>query len=344
MNVFISYSTKDSTIANLLKYILELKNDNNIQCFIYQQQQLPLNRSVPENVENAIREADIFVVLLTKFSQESQWVQQEIGFARACGKRILPLAVGEGIQPIAMIRDNRTIYLGNWRDFSIMIDHLPRVLLSMANNSEDSQTTFELDRIIIGANDRTKFITEQFQRLLEDRNRELVICNQAVFSAFAVSDTPEYRAGEPDNSSEEYMSLLLKEKRLLQRIIDQPRTTFKLLLCPVPFGYRDDSIRYDTLLDWMYKCQNLSNVDYCCGNYLIPNRLIVSDEFCVEAPFNSSKGYEYNIITYDPEKITKAKQDFDSIYEQAFETNDAKETAIQKIRLRRIVNDLISLF
>ena len=339
MRAFLSYSREDAAIVNLLKYIFE--QDPNIQCFI--DQQLPPGSPFPSYLQKEIREADIFIVLLTKASQKSLWVQQEIGFAQGCGKKILPLAVEEDVQPIAMIRDIQTMHLGNWTYFSTTIDALLKELLSIAKNPEASLQPSELGRVIVGREERTKFVIEQLERLLKDKNRKLVIYNQAVFSSFAISDTPEYRDGEPGDCSDEYMSLLLEEKQLLQRIVVQPRTTFKLLLCPAPFGYRKHSIRYSTLLDWMYAHQDSPNINYCCGNYVSPNRLVVLDEFCIEARFHPFAGYEYNVAIYNHQKLREAQEEVEFVYSQTSKTSDTKAKAIQQIKLRSIVNDLFSL-
>lgn len=83
MNVFISYSRKDEALAHLLVHIL---TGHGVRCRL--DRQLPQARPFDGHLKEMIEESDVVLVLLTKASLSSAWVNQEIGFAAAREKRI----------------------------------------------------------------------------------------------------------------------------------------------------------------------------------------------------------------------------------------------------------------
>jgi nucleoside 2-deoxyribosyltransferase len=62
----------------------------NMCVYLFEQDQQP-GQSVAEKVKMEIHNADILLVLLTRRSQFSPYVHQEIGYAEAAGKPIIPL-------------------------------------------------------------------------------------------------------------------------------------------------------------------------------------------------------------------------------------------------------------
>jgi hypothetical protein len=56
-------------------------------------------KSLPDKIEQAIRTCDHFIAFWTRGGAHSQYVNQEIGFARACGKsRVLVVERGEVVR------------------------------------------------------------------------------------------------------------------------------------------------------------------------------------------------------------------------------------------------------
>lgn len=95
--IFISHSSADIDLVNWIK-----GNAENIGMDIYLfEYDIQPGMPIADKVKQAIQNSDIFVVLLTHNSQFSPYVQQEIGFAEASGKRIIPL-VQPGIQKQAL--------------------------------------------------------------------------------------------------------------------------------------------------------------------------------------------------------------------------------------------------
>lgn len=97
--VFISYSTKDLTQVELLRQQL---SGTPIEVFIAEHSVLP-GEDLGVKITQAIAECDLFVVLWSQNAENSKWVSQEIGHAKAKQKSILPLVLNEGLELPAFI-------------------------------------------------------------------------------------------------------------------------------------------------------------------------------------------------------------------------------------------------
>ena len=91
--VFLSHSIKDAAWASWVK---SRANDVGIEVYLFEHDPQPGNY-IAEKVQQAIRASDAVMVLLTKHSEASSYVQQEIGFAQAALKPVVPL-VWPGVQ------------------------------------------------------------------------------------------------------------------------------------------------------------------------------------------------------------------------------------------------------
>lgn len=91
---FVSYSRKDRTKARRLHAALEVGGHRTWMDAKNMQVGDPLTTSI----RDAIEQIPCVVLLLSEHSKQSAWVQKEIEFARAAGKRILVVSVG-GAEP-----------------------------------------------------------------------------------------------------------------------------------------------------------------------------------------------------------------------------------------------------
>ncbi len=93
--VFISYAHADASKRRVLVRALE-SGSPPIESVVIDARRAP---GVPlaEKVIGGTTECDYFVPILTQFSISNQWVNQEIGYAIAVGKNIVPL-VAQGIR------------------------------------------------------------------------------------------------------------------------------------------------------------------------------------------------------------------------------------------------------
>lgn len=85
--VFISYSTKDFPLAD---YVRNLLQHSSVEVFVAEYSVVP-GQSLPVEIIAAIKNCNLFILLWSENSKESEWVPQEIGIATSEKKPILPV-------------------------------------------------------------------------------------------------------------------------------------------------------------------------------------------------------------------------------------------------------------
>ncbi len=85
-DVFISYSTKDMTQAEMVRDVLE---KNGIPCWMAPRD-IPGGSNYAREIPVAIKGCQVFVLILSENAQSSNWVIKELDSAVNCGKVILP--------------------------------------------------------------------------------------------------------------------------------------------------------------------------------------------------------------------------------------------------------------
>lgn len=98
--VFISHSVSDLNVVYQFQYWLKV---NGIGVYVAMRQP-QLGISLPIKVSNAIQQSDCVIAILTQSGDKSAWVNQEIGYAKAAGKLIIPV-VEEGVDPKGFVAD-----------------------------------------------------------------------------------------------------------------------------------------------------------------------------------------------------------------------------------------------
>ena len=86
---FISYGSKDRDIVNPIKDILVA---NGIKTWVAPDD-IPAGSNYSEVINDAIKNCTLFVIVLTKDSQESLWIQRELERAVTYDKPILPVQI-----------------------------------------------------------------------------------------------------------------------------------------------------------------------------------------------------------------------------------------------------------
>lgn len=89
LKIFFSYSSKDKKFAGLLREYL-LKYD--FDCFMAHDDIEPLADWI-EVIKKNLNSCDIFILIITNNFKESDWTDQETGWAKATDKFIVPLQV-----------------------------------------------------------------------------------------------------------------------------------------------------------------------------------------------------------------------------------------------------------
>ena len=96
--VFISHSVRDIQYVKLLEMILKRCN---IEAYIAERDE-QYGRILSQKIKRNIENSDAVLVLWTRNSKHSAYVNQEIGYAEKCSKRIVPL-VEEGVTPAGFL-------------------------------------------------------------------------------------------------------------------------------------------------------------------------------------------------------------------------------------------------
>lgn len=102
-NVFISYSTKDLHVVSKFKEMLSVPV---IDVFIAEYSMKPGSK-LDEEIIDAIRDCDLFILLWSRISKKSEWVSQEIGIATTEEKTILPIVLNKGLSLPGFIKNRK---------------------------------------------------------------------------------------------------------------------------------------------------------------------------------------------------------------------------------------------
>ncbi len=102
--VFISYSSKDNVYAESMVSILKELGVSHWKA----PEMIPAGSNYAKEIPKAIRESDFFLLLISKHSQESIWVEKELDTAINHRKKIIPIRVDE--EPLG---DMYQFYLNN---------------------------------------------------------------------------------------------------------------------------------------------------------------------------------------------------------------------------------------
>jgi len=85
--VFISYSTKDFTLVEHVRSILQ---NSSVEVFVAEYSVAP-GQLLSAEIIAAIKECNLFILLWSNNSKESEWVSQEIGIATSEKNQIRPV-------------------------------------------------------------------------------------------------------------------------------------------------------------------------------------------------------------------------------------------------------------
>jgi hypothetical protein len=97
-NIFISYSDLDRPKMKALKTAID-KADFEIKALVIADQKKPLE-VLSEKVKTGIDNCDILIPILTLNSIKNQWVNQEIGYATAKDKMIVPIVANNSFKKL----------------------------------------------------------------------------------------------------------------------------------------------------------------------------------------------------------------------------------------------------
>lgn len=105
-NIFISYSTKD--LKTVKKFQSILNNTPDLHVFVAEDS-VKVGERLGTRIQNAIGNSNLFLLLWSKNSKESEWVSQEIGIAKQADKDILPVLLDNDLTVPGFISDLKYI-------------------------------------------------------------------------------------------------------------------------------------------------------------------------------------------------------------------------------------------
>ena len=128
--VFISHSTEDLGLVYQLKDWLEV---NGIETYLAEAHPQP-GISLSDKISNAINLSNCLIAVLTRDGTRSQWVNQEIGYAKSAGKIVIPL-VEQGVPHSGFVRDVEYIQFNRFNP----TDAINRVVESLTKLKADKE-------------------------------------------------------------------------------------------------------------------------------------------------------------------------------------------------------------
>lgn len=116
MKVFISHSTEDTDIVKTLSSTLQ---NFGVVCYVAEMNPLP-GVDLSQKVKYAIQSSDCLLAILTEGGSRSPWVNQEIAFASAFNKPIIPL-VEKGVKIEGILEGKEFILFDRNNHFDALI-------------------------------------------------------------------------------------------------------------------------------------------------------------------------------------------------------------------------------
>lgn len=200
--VFISYSFEDKKIMNNLKKILRSEG---IDCYVAEHDE-DYGNSLSEKLSNAIDDSEALIVILTQKGSTSGSVNQEIGYAKSGGKKIIPL-VEKGVEMPIMLQGTEYVKFSNGN-----IDTACKKIIKFLNkkftetyyekeSDEESEDVSEEEITIIyeGEHKIYSFDIEKGERLVgkiqSDEPINVFVLNNYGLKLFRNSDEFSYQDG-----------------------------------------------------------------------------------------------------------------------------------------------------
>ncbi len=134
-NIFLSHNEADK---NWVQWIFENAQSIGVSVYMYEHDSQP-GMTIAPKIQAAIENTQALVVLLTTNSQYSAYVQQEIGYAQAKGKLVIPIVQpGVSQKSLAMLDGKEYITFNQSRP-EAALSHLLEYLRKLKEARERDQ-------------------------------------------------------------------------------------------------------------------------------------------------------------------------------------------------------------
>ncbi len=145
--IFASYSTKD--IGKVIPILNQISAISGVKTFIAERDLQP-GDIISQRIIQQIRTSDIFLLFLSESTIQSNYVQQEIGVARACNRIIIPLRLDK-TKPPGMIADSHYLDLSDEPKRSAELERLYIFIRNNIQTKNQNQLWGALILLGIGA-------------------------------------------------------------------------------------------------------------------------------------------------------------------------------------------------
>lgn len=142
--IFFSHSTKDQP---WVFWMAEQMRAEGVESYLYEHDRQP-GLPIPPKIMAKIKSCDSMVVFLTKNSENSAYVHQEIGVAKHAGKLVIPL-VELGVKNLGMLHNVEYLFFNYLNPQASMVSLLSFLKKLMHNKAQGEWVLFGLGGLIL---------------------------------------------------------------------------------------------------------------------------------------------------------------------------------------------------
>ena len=302
MKVFVSHSRNE--LDNIVAaYVCECLKKNKFIPLIDVDDNQIVGRSVVKNVEELLRQSDVLLAILTQNSATSIWVNQEMAYAQALGIPVVHLVIENNYELGGMFRDFNCLKIEKWHDLEHVGDTL-KDKIEKVSAIVDSRPPIVIEGNIPRTKRINNFLKETIKDISDRESLRLKIYERAATGTFSLSDK------SLKDKDDDYRSLLIEQRDLLQELIDTKRVDYYLQYHSAHRKHVDDSIgdsRQAELKDWIDnqpKESTKTNIHHIEKPHNGPNVLAIENK-CVIEGLQKTHGSEYSfsLIWRNPVKV-----------------------------------------
>ncbi|MEX2193010.1 MAG: toll/interleukin-1 receptor domain-containing protein [Nitrosarchaeum sp.] len=144
-NAFISYSVRDSeTAKRLQQYLAQIQGTS-----VFLSESSIIIGQLSEALITKIKECDLFIVLYSKNSQNSNYVQQEIGVAKGNNKIIIPILLDIEVKPDSMLQGISYLSIYDEEKRNTQMPKLYNYVTQESQRKNNTQTLLALGAIAL---------------------------------------------------------------------------------------------------------------------------------------------------------------------------------------------------
>ncbi|MBN1153288.1 toll/interleukin-1 receptor domain-containing protein [candidate division KSB1 bacterium] len=334
MKVFISYGHQNFSLVSAIVPALKKMGIDSVF-----DKEFVAGDLISKEVIDKISSSDAVLVIISNYSANSPWVNQEVGVAIALNRKIVPLVIdnnstfGGGItSTLKAITWGRN----NLEDVIQLISNSLN-LAKPALGAINSNLKYQLKKVICGKLNRTNYIISKIKETLErirniekkEEQEKVIIYEQAAFSTMGIPDDFSTASQAGFNDLGQWKALK-QQNLMLKELIAEDNVEYNMMLNPNSSRYKSSifNLREQTLTKWYEKADTQNWIDkgkikIQCDTAADMNIFVINECF---AASGYSKG---GVSDYDITIIDDAKEE---IIEIVNEINNAFRSSVDDPR------------